>query len=332
MTIFVIDNLKLIDMKKLINVSGKILAGLLLLVAVGFLYIYLVDIPSYEVKRIGYQVKSSPGAIERGKKLVSMLCANCHHNRETQSLSGKRMLDVPIEFGEIYSQNITQDKTYGIGNWTNGELVYLLRTGIKKDGQYSPPYMVKLPLMADEDINAIIAFLRSDDPLVKADSTPDTPSKPSFLTKLLCRIAFKPFPMPEQIIELPDTNDPIELGEYLAHNLECFSCHSADFKTNNSLNPKLSEGYFAGGNKPLDEQGRVKLTPNLTPEMETGIGNWSKEEFIQAVRYAIKKGENALTYPMLPYAQLTDKEAGAIFEYIKTVPPINNKVERSIYN
>ena len=73
---------------------------------------------------------------------------------------------------------------------TDSELIYLLRTGIKKDGKYAPPYMAKLPNMADEDIDAIISFLRSDDPMMKADATPDQPCEPSFLTKLLCRVAF----------------------------------------------------------------------------------------------------------------------------------------------
>jgi hypothetical protein len=58
----------------------------------------------------------------------------------------------------------------------------------------------------------------------------------------------------------------------------------------------------------------------------------SKEAFIKAVKYGLKEGEPALTYPMMPYLQLTDKEAGAIYEYLQTIPPIKNKVERSIYD
>jgi mono/diheme cytochrome c family protein len=252
-------------------------------------------------------------------------------NKATGKLTGTQMLDAPKEFGTIYSQNITQDKEYGIGVWTDAELLYLLRTGIKRSGQYSPPYMAKLPVMADDDVNAIIAFLRSDDKMVAANATPDTPSEPSFLTKMLTRLAWKPFPLPTEVIPVPDSTDVIATGKYLAHNLDCFSCHSADFKTNNFLQPELSEGYFAGGNQTLDYEGRVKPTANLTPDKETGIGNWTKEQFIKAVKYGQKEGEVALTYPMVPYTQLTDEEAGAIFEYLKTIPAINNKVDRAIY-
>ncbi|PNQ73630.1 cytochrome c [Hanstruepera neustonica] len=318
-------------MKKLLKIIGIGLLAIVVLIGLGLLYIGMSDIPSYEVATIDYQVESTPESIERGKKLATMLCANCHMNKETRSLTGVRMLDAPPEFGDIYSANITQDKTYCIGEWTDGELVYLLRTGIKRDGQYSPPYMAKLPTIADEDINAIIAFLRSDDPMVAAKAVPDTPSNPSLLTKVLCRVAFKPFPMPTAKIELPNSTNTVALGKYLAHNLDCFSCHSADFKTNDFLNPELSKGYFGGGNKPLDLEGRVMLTSNLTPDKETGIGNWTQNDFIRAVKYGLKDGEHALSYPMTPYTQLTDNEAAAIFDYLQTIPPIHNKVERSVY-
>jgi len=319
-------------MKKTLKVLGIVITSIVILIGGILLYIGMSDIPSYEVEKIEFESKSTPEAIERGKKLTLMLCANCHLNKETRKLTGIKMLEAPAEFGDIYSQNITQDKKYGIGDWTDGELLYLFRTGIKRNGQYSPPYMAKMPNMADEDINAIIAFLRSDNPMVVADSTPDIPTKPSFLTKLLCRITFKPFPMPTEKIALPDLNNEVELGKYLAHNLECFSCHSSDFKTNDFLDPKLSDGYFAGGNKPLDEEGRVMFTPNLTPDKETGIGTWSKDDFVNAVKYGLKKGENALSYPMMPYTLLTDNEVEAIFEYLQTIPAIKNKVERSIYD
>lgn len=319
-------------MKKTLKIIGIVLLLIVVIVLIGGIYINATGLPKYQPLHLEYKVKSDSASIERGKKLASLLCASCHQNPETGKLTGKLMRDAPAEFGEIYSQNITQDKTYGIGNWTDGEILYLLRTGVKKDGQYSPPYMAKLPNMADEDINAIIAFLKSDDPMVIADATPDTPTKPSFLTKFLSRAVWEPLPLPTEKINLPDSTQTLALGKYLAQNLECFSCHSADFKTNNFLKPELSEGYFAGGNSPLDTEGRVKKTPNLTPDKETGIGNWTKEKFIKAVRFGIVDGQHALTYPMLPYTQLTDTETAAIYEYLKTIPSIKNKVERSLYD
>lgn len=316
-------------MRKALKIIGTTLAAILLIITVVGLYSYFMPIRSYTMQQVEVQVPHTPEYIARGEKLTMMLCANCHMNSDTRKLSGIKMLDLPPDLGVAYSRNITQDKEHGIGNWSDGELVYLLRTGIKKDGHYTPPYMVKLPNMADDDINAIIAFLRSDNPIVTPDPTPSVESKPSFLTKLLCYVAFKPLPFPTKPVSLPDTNNKVEMGKYLATNLGCNSCHSADFKTNDDLFPEKSKGYFGGGNQPLDKHGMVMLTPNLTPDKETGIGNWTKDEFVNAVKTGIVKNQPSLRYPMEPYVLLTDDEAGAIFEYLQTIPVIHNKVDRS---
>lgn len=313
-------------MKKALKYLG-IFVGIIVLVAVcAALYIQVSGIPHYEVKKIEFQLKTTPESIERGKKLAILLCAKCHTNSETGQLTGNYMSDAPPEFGKIYSQNITQDKQYGIGDYTPSELVYLLRTGIKRDGNYAPPWMAKLPNMADEDINAIVSFLKSNDPMVAAINVPDIACEPSFLTKFLTRVAFLPLPLAAGKIEMPDTNNKIALGKYYAHNLECFSCHSADFKTNDFLHPELSVGYFGGGNKPLNKEGQIVLTANLTPDQETGIGNWSKEKFVRAVKFGLKDGEAALRYPMAPFANLTDDEASAIYLYLRSIPAIKNKI------
>jgi mono/diheme cytochrome c family protein len=317
----------------------KILKYLLILVvvvvgvgALFFAFIEVRGIPSYEAKKIDYKVEVTPARVERGKKLVLLLCANCHKSNETGKFTGEEMLDAPKEFGRIYSQNITQDKTYGIGNWTDGELLYLLRTGIKRDGQYAPPWMAKLPHMADEDINSVIAFLHSDDPLVAASATPDHPCEPAFLSKFLCFVAFKPLPMPEHKIEMPDTTNAVAFGKYLVFNLECFTCHSGDFKTLNSLEPEKSGGYLGGGNKTLNKQGKEILTQNLTPDNETGIGKWTEEQFVAAVKTGVVQNQPALRYPMVPFTELTDAEAKAIYAYLHTVPPFVHKVPRSSFD
>ncbi|HXH19485.1 MAG TPA: cytochrome c, partial [Chitinophagales bacterium] len=174
-------------MKKVFQLLLAFIVLIVLIVGAGAAWINFSGIPKYETVKFDYQVAVTPEKVERGRKLASMLCVFCHTNHSTGLLTGQRMPDAPREFGKIYSQNITQDKTHGIGNWTDAELLYLLRTGIKRDGQYSPPYMPKLAHMADEDIESVIAFLRSDDRLVAPAGVPDTACQPSFLTKFLCR-------------------------------------------------------------------------------------------------------------------------------------------------
>ena len=89
---------------------------------------------------------------------------------ETQKFTGRLLSEAP-QFGEIHSANITNDTIAGIGKLTDGELIYFIRTGIKPDGEYVPPYMPKLVHIADEDLYSIIAYLRSDDNFVQANPT-----------------------------------------------------------------------------------------------------------------------------------------------------------------
>jgi len=316
-------------MKKVLRILLYIIGAIALIIILFVSYIQIKGIPSYNTVQIDYRAEYSPERMARGKVLVGTLCIGCHINREVGNLSGGLMPDAPKEFGIIYSQNITNDKQYGIGNWSDAEIMYLLRTGIKKNGEYAPPYKEKLPSLSDEDMASIIVFLRSDDPWVAASSIPDKPCEPSFLTKFLSNTVFKPFPMPDNEILMPDTSNVVEWGGYLAKNMGCYTCHSADFKTNDYLNPEKSVGYFGGGNKPLSLEGEIMLTPNITPDKESGIGNWTKEQFIRAVKSGQVEGQEALRYPMNPYVRLSDDEVAAIYEYLQTIPPIKNKVVRT---
>jgi len=316
-------------MKKALKILGILIGIVVLFIVCGALYINIDGIPNYEPKNPDYKVTITPEKVERGKKLASVLCVHCHQNSETGKLTGREMLEAP-QFGKLFSQNITHDPEYGIGKWTDGQILYLLRTGVLKDGRYSPPWMAKLPHMSDNDIESVIAFLRSEDPLVAAQAVPDKPCEPSFLAKFLSHIAFKPLPFPEKSIPDVDTTNKVALGKYLVFNLECFGCHSGDFKDMNVLEPEKTKGYLGGGNPIIDLDGKIIHSANITPDKETGIGNWDEAAFIRAVRFGMKENAPALRFPMLPFPELTDYEASAIYAYLKTIPPINHKVERNI--
>lgn len=314
-------------MKTFLKILGGIVLLFICLILIGAGYIHFSGIPSYEVELPEYSINSTPEKVAEGKRLASMLCVNCHYNETTGKLSGERMLDAPEEFGIIHSANITSDIDVGIGSWTDAEILYLLRTGIKRDGKYAPPYMAKLPHMSDDDIESIICFLRSSDKLVQPDPTPSVPVQPGFLTKFLCQVAFKPLPMPKGTVAPPDTSNSIELGRYLVFNLDCFGCHSASFETMNTMEPEKSVGFFGGGNPVLDKNGNLIPSANLTPHEETGIGSWTEEQFVNRLRSGVMEGKVPFRYPMTPYPALTEKEASAIYAYLQTVPPIENKVE-----
>ncbi len=310
-------------MKTILKAIAWILGVVVLLAAGAALYIHLGGLPHYPKPTLQLKVEPTPERVARGARLANMLCVSCHLDPTTRVLSGRRMADVPPEFGTIYSANITRHAGRGIASWTDGEIAYLLRTGVRRDGRYAPPYMPKLPHASDEDILSIVAFLRSDDPLVAANDTPTHVPEITFLTKVLARVAFKPFPYPAAPMSGPDTQDKVALGRYIADGLlDCYACHSADFKTNNYFEPSKSPGYYGGSNMLLDASGHSIYSANITPDKTTGIGSWTEAQFVRALKRGFRPNGTPIVYPMQAYVEMTDDEAAAVWAFLKTVPPI----------
>jgi hypothetical protein len=315
-------------MKKVLRYLLITVAVLVILVGGFAAFIAFRGIPKYTAENFSLKVTSTPERIERGRQLSSMLCNDCHMNQNTGKLTGRKMEEVP-QFGAVYSRNITKDAEHGIGKMTDGQLYYLLRTGVRPDGKFLP-VMAKLQKMSDEDLQSVIAFLRSDHQWVQPDPSPNTDSKYSFLAKFLTNMKLvKPMPFYKSVPE-PDTTNTVKWGEYVSlYRVECYTCHSADFTTDDFINPEKSKGFFGGGNKFKMPDGSVIYSRNLTMDEETGIGRWTEEEFVKAVKTGIvPNGQPALRPPMKPYADLTDGEARAIYAYLKTVPKIKNQVDR----
>lgn len=306
-------------MKKALKIIGIILGSIVALLLIAALFISIRGIPTYDPGKLTLKVESSPERVQQGLKLASMLCMHCHRG-DNGKLSGHKVADMPPQFGVSYSANITQHPDAGIGNWTDGELVYFLRTGVKPDGSFAP-FMPRFALMADEDLYSIISFLRSDHFSVQPVAQKQPPNEYTFFAKFLAQFAFVPAPLPQAPILPPDTNDIIVLGKYvLQGQMTCYPCHSKDFATVNEVEPEKSEGYLGGGNALLDMEGNTVISANLTMDKETGLGNWTEEQFFNAVKWGKRRDGGNYAYPMMPYNGLTDKEVKAVWAYLNTVP------------
>jgi mono/diheme cytochrome c family protein len=114
------------------------------------------------------------------------------------------------------------------------------------------------------------------------------------------------------IAQSPNNN-----GEYLALAGDCISCHTAP-----------GGKPYAGGLKMKTPFGFL-LSPNITPDMETGIGSWSKDDFARALHDGInKKGQDL--YPAMPftsYTKVTRADVDAIYDYLRTLQPVSNPVK-----
>ena len=308
--------------KRLLKLAVLFVVLAVVVITAALIYVDLSGIPHYPPGKIELKLDVTPERAARGRRTVQLLCVACHLDIATGSLAGKPMPDLPPQFGVAHSANITRDLETGIGAWTDGEIAYLLRTGVTRDGRYTPPWMVKLPKIADEDLEDLIAFLRSDDPLVRPVKAKRPPSKPSLLTKVLSRIAFKPLPYPAAAIAAPNPSDRVAYGRYLVQSRAiCYPCHSADFAKIDDFVPEQSAGYLGGGNAMPDMNGRIVKTANITPDPETGIGKWSEDDFVRLIRFGVRPDRSVIVYPMVPFPELSDDEARAIFAYLRRPPP-----------
>lgn len=97
--------------------------------------------------------------------------------------------------------------------------------------------------------------------------------------------------------------------------------------------PQLPEGPWIGlmsaTNTAWGGPWGVSFTANLTPDRETGLGNWTRQNFIETIRKGRHMGAGRPLLPPMPapvYANLTDEDLGAVYAYLQTVPAISNKV------
>ena len=111
--------------------------------------------------------------------------------------------------------------------------------------------------------------------------------------------------------------DQVKKGEYIAIAADCNGCHTA------------TEGKpYAGGVELKTPFGKL-VAPNITQDKETGIGDWSRDDFEKALRQGIGKDGQPL-YPGMPYTsytKMTDADLDALWAYMKTVEPVRRKIE-----
>ena len=316
-------------MKKALKIIGYLLGVVVLLLLGVAAYVQLAPMPNYKVNAPDLKITPDSARTAEGRRIVLTDCAHCHRGTDGK-ISGDLWASDPT-FGKLWSANITQHPTAGIGAYTDGELAYLLRTGIKRDGRYAGPWMT-FPLLSDEDLASVIAFLRSDAPEVQPSENRQPPAELSFVGKMVFKLFLpKPFDYPDKPIVAPPPTDKVAYGRYLATGKwECFRCHSASFETNNELEPEKSPGYFAGGNPVSDKNNQPVASANITPDKETGIGTWTEAQFSNAVRFGKRPDGQPLSHLMPPFAMLSDDEISALWAYLQTVPPIKNPVVRTL--
>jgi len=122
---------------------------------------------------------------------------------------------------------------------------------------------------------------------------------------------------------------PLERGTYLVRGIAgCGNCH-----TTLGPNGPIAGMEMAGAQDFFDLPGMHISTPNITPDEETGIGSWTDEEIITAIREG-RKPDDTMLGPFMPfemYRDISDTDVRAIVAYLRQVPPVHHEVPRSVF-
>jgi hypothetical protein len=318
--------------RRWLRALGMVFVGLVVVLAAGLATLVLMKPKQRPAST--EKVERTPERLERGRFLAETLvgCTVCH-SAHRNDIYGWPV--VPGTFGEggfafdeklgmpgkVCAQNITQDVETGIGGWTDGEIMRAVREGVAKDGHALFPMMPyqNLHSMSDEDVRSVVVYLRSLKPVHKQTPAVHLDFPVNYLIKMT------PQPV-EGPIATPKPSDGLAYGKYLVEMAGCVDCHTIHEKGN-----PVAGMEFAGGWVLTMPWGRV-IPLNITPDPETGIGNMTREQFIGLFKsfedmapMAAPPGRNTMM-PWTALATLPESDLGAIYDYLRTVKPVKNKI------
>jgi mono/diheme cytochrome c family protein len=289
--------------------------------------------PSREV------VEATAERLERGRYLAVhvLSCFDCHTRRDWGRWGGPNVGPMGAGGhcftrddgfpGTICSPNITPDPATGLGAWTDGEILRAIREGVDRDGKALYPRMPYLEYryLSDQDAAAVVAYLRSIPAVDNAMPATRIAFPASYFIQRLPRPVEGP-------VTSPDPRDRVAYGRYLAEVSGCKSCHTP---VNRRQEP-IAELAFSGGHEFEGPFGRVRAS-NLTPH-ETGMGSRTREEFVgifkafsdpETVAVAVDPRQNTVM-PWFALAGMTEADLGAIYDYLRTVAPVEHRVEKRL--
>ena len=270
---------------------------------------------------------SIAGEIERGKYIFDLAgCVGCHTDKKSNGpiLGGGRKFET--QFGTFYSPNITTDINNGIGKWTFADFSRAMRNGVSPAGQnYYPafPY-TSYNKITDDDLKALWVYLQSVPPVAQKNISHDLrpPFNWRFLISIWKLINFDKTPFAAE----PEKPDTWKRGRYIVEALShCRECHTP-------------RNIIGGMDMTMDYAGTDKnpegiTVPNITPERETGIGKWTKDDLDMLLKIGMLPNADFVGGVMAESishstSKMTPGDRGAVIEYLGEIRPIVNSVRR----
>jgi len=249
----------------------------------------------------------------------------CHTDLKNggPTLAGGRAMPTP--FGVLYATNITPHRQTGLGAWSEADFIRAMRRGIGAGGEHLFPAFPYTAFagMTERDLRDLWAYLRTVPPVERANR-PDELWPPfgwRFLLGFWKWLNFAPRPFEPDPARSAEWNRGAYLSRHVAH---CAECHTPR-DLSGALRPELRNAGTPSGPEGA-------LAPNITPDPETGVGNWSLTDMTWFLETALKpNGDDAqsLMGEVIEhgYRHMTPADRKAIAVYYRSLPPIRNKVQ-----
>ncbi len=303
----------------------------------GIIVMYVTQaLPNIPAEQI--HVEPTPERVKRGEYLANhvAVCIDCHSTRDWDKFSGPPKPGTLGMGGDIFDErygfpgkyivpNITP---YGLKGWSDGEILRAFTCGVGKNNRPLFPIMPyqNYSRVDKEDMLCIIAYLKT--------LTPIESHQPVSSSNFPMNIIIHTLPRKSAFVSKPDTNNRVAYGEYMTTMAGCIDCHTP-FERG-----KLVKEKAFGGGRVFDFEFMTLTSPNITFDIKTGIGNWTKDYFIYRFKAFdpdsfptpnVKKDDFNTIMPWTQYAGMTESDLSAIYEYLKSLKPIENKTELVVF-
>jgi len=323
-------------MKKFLKVLKWIGLTILLLIVGVFVFVQFSWDKKIEAPYPNINSSADSTVIARGEYLVygPSHCVSCHipmdkildvDNGLKMPLIGGFEESIP-GFGTFRAPNLTPDNETGIGKLSDAEIARSLRHMVNSDGRILFPFM-EYQEMSDEDLIAIISFLRSQKPVRNEIK----PTEYGFPGKALIAFglfkAVGPAQTPPVSVK-PDST--IAYGKYFAHDIgNCRNCHTKIDNSGKQIGADFAGGFMFA---PTEwSQGSAFVSANLTPHKTNGaMRNWPEESFI--ARFRAGRVYERTPMPWGCYSRMNESDLKALFRYLQSLEPVDFAVEKTVYS
>jgi mono/diheme cytochrome c family protein len=317
-----------------ILIGVSILGGVLAVAAVVLLiYVARTWDAVYEAPLPAVRVSTDPAVIARGAYLAygPAHCIECHATPDAlDKLADGVMLPLSggLAFGlgplgTVYASNLTPDPETGIGRYSDAHIARMMRWAVRPDGRATIEPLMPFGNMSDDDLSAIVSFLRAQPPV--RNVVPASEWRPFGKVVKSLSGTFKPRTSINPPERAPAEGATPARGEYLARFVgNCVGCHTPrDSTTFAATGPEFSGGFEMEPRPAPGADPNVWFrTPNLTPAPGGGLLKFPDRETWVARFQRGGRHEPGSVMPWEAFARMTTDDIAALYEFFKSLPPV----------